>query len=173
MCKNDCIQACCQPARVTASDCVHNYVTKTSDSRMWTHSVCFAGIPCRTKTGACFFSSFLCIAHFIINNVFFHGKSFRCRVNLCFRGQFPCLPIVRPPQNQTEMVLKKRWSLVRFSGMDTGTSYTGTPWHGNTGKPWHKYRDSWHGNTGKPWHINTGNPWHGNKRGRALKKSLS
>ena len=32
--------------------------TMTGDSHMWTHSICFAGIQCRTKTGASFFLFF-------------------------------------------------------------------------------------------------------------------
>ena len=53
--KNDCVQACCQPVRVTARDCVHNCVTKTGDSCMWTHSVCSLVFGAELNLGLPFF----------------------------------------------------------------------------------------------------------------------
>ena len=60
------------PRVITASDCVHNYMTKTGDNCMWTCSVCLVGIWCRIKTGASFFSSFFLYHQFLfpIDNFF-------------------------------------------------------------------------------------------------------
>ena len=92
VCKNDCIQACCKPARVTASDCVRYYATKMGDSYMWTHSIHFAGIRYRTKTGP----SFFCLLP-LFSPLTFWGDGggaaesrFHCHGNLRFHGQFPC-----------------------------------------------------------------------------------
>ena len=89
------VQACCQSARVTSSDYVQFfYATETGDSRMWTRSVCFAGIRRGTKTGASFFFFF-----FFLSPIYFPcgqkkisaESQLHCRGNLRFRGQFPCL----------------------------------------------------------------------------------
>ena len=85
MCKNDCIQACCQPTRVTGSDRVHNYVTKTGDSHMLSRFICFAGIKCRTS--ASFFFSFLyCWFFFPADNFSLH--SFAAAETCVFEDNF-------------------------------------------------------------------------------------
>ena len=57
---------------------------------MWTRSVCFVGISCRTKTGVSFFSYWQFL--FSMDNFFPLAESqFHCHRNLHFCGQFPCL----------------------------------------------------------------------------------
>ena len=101
--------------QVTASDCVHNYVTKMGDSCMWTRLVCFTGIWCGTKTGA----SFLCFFLFVLpisfprGQLFFSAESqFHCCINLRFRGQFPCLVYTLQPLDWLQLST----SLIRHPG---------------------------------------------------------
>ena len=60
------------------------------NSRMWTHSICFTGIQCRTKTSASLSFFFLFLVPLISLP---HGQFFlrRQTVSLHFCGQFPCL----------------------------------------------------------------------------------
>ena len=102
MCKNDCIQACCQPTRVTSSKCVQNYETTTGNSLVWTCSVCFTGIWCRTETSVSISSLLFFVPpiSFPHGQFFFSTESrFYCRRNLHFRGKFPCLSIVWMPNH--------------------------------------------------------------------------
>ena len=89
------------PWVITASDCVHNYMTETGDSCMWTRSVCLVGIWCRIKTGASFFSFFFCTTNF-----FLCGKSVSLLWKCAFSGTIP-MPDPGPcwPPQQTIVCL--------------------------------------------------------------------
>ena len=94
VCKNDRVQAYCLPTRVTASNCLHSYMTTMADSYMWMRSICFVGIQWRTKTSAFFVCVCVsCTANFFSCRqfVFSVESQFHCCQNLHFRGQFPCL----------------------------------------------------------------------------------
>ena len=124
---NDCVQACCQPTRVKASDCVHNYTTKTGNSHMLMCFICFAGIKLLSVEPVLPFSFLFGTANFFsLRTIFLSTQSVSLLRKLVFSRTIP-MPGTQLMLLPQQFLYWSKWKLTCCQGGLTQLQMTSTP----------------------------------------------